>query len=68
LRQRWSSIGYFGVFLVMFRAKAALFLAVFVASALVSWVNAAIASRFAGPGRPWPPPPLSGASRVRPAS
>jgi uncharacterized membrane protein (UPF0182 family) len=56
----FSSIGYFGVFLVMFRAKAPLFLAVFVASALALWVNAAIASHFAGPGRPWPPVPAIG--------
>jgi uncharacterized membrane protein (UPF0182 family) len=57
----FSSIGYFGVFWVMFRAKAALFLAVLAASALALWVNAVLASRFAGPGRPWPPaPPIGG--------
>ncbi|SDQ98039.1 hypothetical protein SAMN05519103_00294 [Rhizobiales bacterium GAS113] len=44
----FSAVGYFGVFWVIFRAKAVLFFSVFVVSILALGVNAALASRFAG--------------------
>src|SRR5215813_8183371 len=47
----FSTIGYLGVFWTTIAAKAEVFLAVFVATAIILWVNGSIASRF---GRsPW---------------
>ena len=43
----FSTIGYVGVFWRVFATKAALFLAVFVVSSFLSWVNGALALRFA---------------------
>ncbi len=62
----FSSVGYLGVFGIMFRAKAVLFLVVFLVSSLALWVNAALASRLAGPGRPLPPPAFAGAPGTMP--
>ena len=45
----FSSVGYAGVFWTVFLTKAAVFLTAFVASALVLWVNAALALRYAVP-------------------
>src|SRR5271165_5291010 len=43
----FSSIGYAGVFWTVFTAKAAVFAGIFVVSALLLWVNGALALRFA---------------------
>ena len=43
----FSSVGYLGVFLTIFAAKVGLFLVVFVASAIILWLNAAMAHRLA---------------------
>src|SRR5208282_5794405 len=44
----FSAVGYSGVFLTILGAKAALFLAVFAASAILLWLNGSLAYRF-----PW---------------
>ncbi|MGC9953340.1 MAG: UPF0182 family protein [Rhizomicrobium sp.] len=44
----FSSVGFLGIFWTIIGAKSALFVAVFVATAIVVWVNGALASRFAG--------------------
>ena len=49
----FSTIGYVGVFWTVFATKAALFLAVFVVSSLLLWVNGTLALRFASRRRPW---------------
>jgi len=47
----FSTIGYLGVFWTTIAAEAEVFLAVFVATAIILWVNGSLASRF---GRsPW---------------
>jgi uncharacterized protein len=58
----FSAVGYPGVFLTILGAKAALFLAVFAASAIFLWLNGSLAYRLAGrPGHlspdisPWGP-------------
>ena len=43
----FSTVGYLDVFPTIFAAKAALFIAVFAASALVLWLNGALAHRLA---------------------
>ena len=47
----YSSVGFFGVFWTIIGAKIALFVAVFVATATVIWVNGALASRVARAAR-----------------
>jgi uncharacterized protein len=47
----FSTVGYVSVFWTIFAAKAVLFTAVFAASTLVLWVNAALALRFASQRR-----------------
>ena len=49
----FSTIGYVGVFWRVFATKAALFLAVFVVSSFLFWVNGTLALRFASRRRPW---------------
>src|SRR6516164_1478259 len=51
----FSSVGYFDVFWVMFRAKLLLFLAAFIVSTFSLWVNAALASHFSARQRLWLP-------------
>src|SRR5208282_1235581 len=53
----FSAVGYPGVFLTILGAKAALFLAVFAASAILLWLNGSLAYRLAG--RPGPLSPVS---------
>ena len=48
----FSTIGYVSVFWTVFATKAVLFVAVFAVSALLLWVNGALASRFASRRRP----------------
>jgi uncharacterized protein len=48
----FSTIGYVGVFWTVFATKAALFLAVFVVSSLLLWLNGTLALRFASRRRP----------------
>ncbi len=43
----FSSVGYLDVFLTIFGTKVALFIAVFAASAIVLWLNGALAHRLA---------------------
>ncbi len=47
----FSAIGYFDVFWTSIVAEAGVFFAVFVATAIILWVNGSLASRFAQP--PW---------------
>jgi uncharacterized membrane protein (UPF0182 family) len=47
----FSTVGYVGVFWTVFAAEALLFVAAFVSSSLLLWVNAALAMRFAAPRR-----------------
>src|SRR5262245_36863897 len=47
----FSAIGYSGVFWTTIAAEAEVFLAVFVATAIILWVNGSLASRF--PRSPW---------------
>src|ERR1700726_2978637 len=44
----FSSIGYLQVFLTTISAKAAVFFAVFTATAVILWLNGSLAVRFAG--------------------
>ena len=53
----FSSVGYLGVFLTLFAAKAGLFLVVFAASAIVLWLNGTLAHWLAQPSGNIPPPP-----------
>ena len=55
----FSSIGYFSIFWIIFRAKAFLFLVALAVSTAGLWVNAALALRFASPRRLFPPAPGS---------
>jgi uncharacterized membrane protein (UPF0182 family) len=54
----FSTIGYVGVFWTILAAKAVLFIAVFVLSTLLFWVNGALALRFASRRRSWLPAAL----------
>jgi len=56
----FSAIGYVGVFWTIFRAKAFLFLGVFVISTVALWANAALASRFARLRQTSPLPVIGG--------
>jgi uncharacterized protein len=56
----FSAIGYVGVFWTIFRAKAFLFLGVFVISTVALWANAALASRFARRRQTSPLPVIGG--------
>src|SRR5262245_66007360 len=47
----FSTIGYLGVFRTTIAAEAEVFLAVFVATVIILWVNGSLASRFAR--SPW---------------
>src|SRR5499433_4470520 len=47
----FSTIGYLGVFWTTIAAKAEVFLAVFVATAIIIWVNGSLASRLSQ--SPW---------------
>jgi uncharacterized protein len=47
----FSAVGYPAVFWTILGAKAALFLAVFAASAILLWLNASLANRLAGEPR-----------------
>ena len=51
----FSTLGYRGVFLITFAAKAALFLVVFATSAIVLWLNGALAHRLAKRSGNMPP-------------
>ena len=52
----FSSVGYLDVFLTIFGTKVALFIAVFAASAIVLWLNGALAHRLAKRQGHLPPP------------
>ena len=52
----FSSVGYLDVFLTIFGTKVALFIAVFAASAIVLWLNGALAHRLAKRKGYLPPP------------
>ena len=58
----FSAIGYFGVFWTIFRAKAFLFLGVFVVSTVALYANTALASRFARLRQSSPPPTIGGSA------
>ena len=58
----FSAIGYFGVFWTIFRAKAFLFLGVFVVSTVALYANTALASRFARLRQTSPPPTIGGSA------
>ena len=58
----FSAIGYFGVFWTIFRAKAFLFLWVFVVSTVALYANTALASRFARLRQTSPPPTIGGSA------
>ena len=51
----FSTLGYLGVFLTTFAAKAGLFLVVFATSAFVLWLNGALAHRLAKRSGNMPP-------------
>ena len=51
----FSTLGYRGVFLITFAAKAGLFLVVFATSAIVLWLNGALAHRLAKRSGNMPP-------------
>src|SRR5258705_7398532 len=55
----FSDVGYLDVFWTIFSTKVILFLAVFVCSTVVLWVNGALAFWFARHPRPWLPVPFS---------
>src|SRR6516165_8550778 len=52
----FSTLGYLGVFLTIFAAKAGLFLVVFATSAIILWLNATLAHRLAKRSGNLPPP------------
>src|SRR5260370_12712088 len=52
----FSAIGYLDVFWTTIRAAAEVFFAIFVATAIILWVNGSLASRFARPPRLQRPP------------
>ncbi len=60
----FSTVGYLDVFLTIFAGKAALFGAVFAASASILWLNGALAHRLAKRRGPLPPPIAPWGSRM----
>src|ERR1035437_1484949 len=60
----FSAIGYFGVFWTTIVAEAEVFIAVFVATTIILWVNGSLAFRFAQSGGRSVAPSLSGNAQV----